>query len=44
VLDLVEQPGNFLLMGLPDKELAGLKIRKCVDFALNPPTFLNHNS
>lgn len=26
-----------LLMGLPDKELAGLKIRKCVDFALNPP-------
>lgn len=27
-----------LLMGLPDKELAGLKIRKCVDFALNPPT------
>jgi hypothetical protein len=25
VLDLVEQPGNFLLMGLPDKELAGLK-------------------
>lgn len=27
-----------LLMGLPDKELAGIKIRKCVDFALNPPT------
>lgn len=26
-----------LLMGLPDKELAGIKIRKCVDFALNPP-------
>ena len=26
-----------LLMGFPDKELAGLKIRKCVDFALNPP-------